>query len=273
MNLLEMPELPNKILTPSMEEVEVFNTQSKFSVEDNAIRLKNIHVTFCSGREYIPILKGINWSIPKGIVQFLMGPSGSGKTTLLSVIAGLLTPTSGQICLLNQDITRMKPKERAQFRLTNIGFIFQEFNLFATLTASENVEVALNLKGIDGKAVKQQASELLEQVGLSAQQHQHPDNLSGGQKQRVAIARALAADPSLIMADEPTAALDAENGRSVAELLSRLAKERGSTILIVTHDPRILDLADRIAQLDDGWLHSDSTLKMNAMNPTGGYQQ
>ncbi|HBE35506.1 MAG TPA: ABC transporter ATP-binding protein, partial [Cyanobacteria bacterium UBA11368] len=162
-------------------------------------------MTIKSGREIARILKGIDWSIQKGSVQLLMGPSGSGKTTLLSVLAGLLTPTAGNVYLLGQDITKMSRSQLAKFRLENIGFIFQDFNLFPALTAAENVEVALNLKGIKGKAAKVEAQRLLEQVGLKDKANLKPSSLSGGQQQRVAIARALAGNPQLIMADEPTA--------------------------------------------------------------------
>nr|WP_307731666.1 ABC transporter ATP-binding protein [Microseira wollei] len=211
-------------------------------------------MTIKSGREIARILKGIDWRIQKGSVELLMGPSGSGKTTLLSVLAGLLTPTAGNVYLLGQDITKMSREQLAQFRLQNIGFIFQDFNLFPALTAAENIEVALNLKGIKGKAAKQEAQRLLEQVGLKDKANLKPSSLSGGQQQRVAIARALAGNPQLIMADEPTAALDSQNGHAVMALLRELAKERGCTVLMVTHDPRIMDLADNIAYMEDGIL-------------------
>lgn len=222
--------------------------------ETESIVVKGLEMTIKSGREKARILKGIDWSIQKGSVQLLMGPSGSGKTTLLSVLAGLLTPTAGNVYLLGQDITKMSRSQLAQFRLQNIGFIFQDFNLFPALTAAENVEVALNLKGIKGKAGKEEAQRLLEQVGLKDKANLKPSSLSGGQQQRVAIARALGGNPQLIMADEPTAALDSQNGHAVMALLRQLAKERGCTVLMVTHDPRIMDLADNIAYMEDGIL-------------------
>ena len=222
--------------------------------ETESIVVKGLEMTIKSGREIARILKGIDWSIQKGSVQLLMGPSGSGKTTLLSVLAGLLTPTAGNVYLLGQDITKMSRSQLAKFRLQNIGFIFQDFNLFPALTAAENVEVALNLKGIKGKAAKVEAQRLLEQVGLKDKANLKPSSLSGGQQQRVAIARALAGNPQLIMADEPTAALDSQSGHAVMALLRELAKERGCTVLMVTHDPRIMDLADNIAYMEDGIL-------------------
>ncbi len=211
-------------------------------------------MAFQSGRQHYQVLKEINWEIPKGDIQLLMGPSGSGKTTLLSILAGLLTPATGKVYLLGEEITSMSRAELAQFRLQNIGFIFQNFNLFPALTAAENIELVLNVKGIRGRAARHQAQVLLEQVGLGNQANQKPGDLSGGQKQRVAIARAITGNPRLIMADEPTAALDSHSGHTVMSLLRSLAKEQGCTVLMVTHDPRIIDVADRVACLEDGVL-------------------
>ncbi len=211
-------------------------------------------MTFRSGTERYQALKNIDLDLQGGNVQLLMGPSGSGKTTLLSILAGIMTPTGGSVRLLGQEITTMTRSQLAKFRLDNIGFIFQGFNLFPALTALENVEVALNVKGIRKQAATKQAYALLEQVGLADKAKQLPRDLSGGQKQRVAIARALSADPQLIMADEPTAALDSQNGHAVIELLYRLAKEQHRTVLMVTHDPRIMDFADQVVHLEDGVL-------------------
>lgn len=211
-------------------------------------------MAFQSGRQHYQVLKEINWEIPSGDIQLLMGPSGSGKTTLLSILAGLLTPAAGKVYLLGEEITSMSRAELAQFRLQNIGFIFQNFNLFPALTAVENIELVLNVKGIRGRAARHQAQVLLEQVGLGNQANQKPGDLSGGQKQRVAIARALTGNPRLIMADEPTAALDSHSGHTVMSLLRSLAKEQGCTVLMVTHDPRIIDVVDRVACLEDGVL-------------------
>lgn len=218
---------------------------------------QRVGMTYLSGQQRIQVLQGINWQIKQGDIHLLMGPSGSGKTTLLSILAGLLTPTSGKVNLLGEEITKLSSAKLAQFRQANIGFIFQNFNLFPALTAAENIEVVLNLKGIRGAQARLQALGLLKQVGLGLQAHQKPANLSGGQKQRVAIARALAGNPPLIMADEPTAALDSQNGHAVIELLRRLAKDGGCTVLMVTHDPRIIGVADRIAYLEDGILKDD----------------
>jgi putative ABC transport system ATP-binding protein len=227
------------------------------SSEDcTAIAARGVEMVYQSGGERFQALKGVDLDVKFGDVQLLMGPSGSGKTTLLSILAGILTPTQGSVRLLGEEITRLSSSKLAQFRLENIGFIFQGFNLFPALTAVENVEVALKLKGIRGAAARQQALDLLEQVGLVDKAKQHPQDLSGGQKQRVAIARALAGNPQLIMADEPTAALDSRNGHAVIDLLRNLAKEKSRTVLIVTHDPRIIDVADSVAYLEDGVLQA-----------------
>ena len=227
------------------------------NIETGAVIAKEVKMVFQSGRQSIQVVKELDWEIPRGDIQLLMGPSGSGKTTLLSILAGLLTPTAGNVYLLGEEITSMSRAGLAQFRLKNIGFIFQNFNLFPALTASENVEILLNVKGIRGQAARQQAQGLLEQVGLGNKANQKPSDLSGGQKQRVAIARALAGQPRLIMADEPTAALDSRSGHTVIELLRTLAKEEGCTVLMVTHDPRILDVADRVAYMEDGVLKQE----------------
>lgn len=234
--------------------------ESKFGSSINteaAIIAKDVEMTFQSGGDRFQVLKPTTWEIPTGDIQLLMGPSGSGKTTLLSILAGLLTPTSGNVYLLGKEITSMSRDKLAQFRLHNIGFIFQGFNLFPALTAAENVEVVLNVKGVRGGKARQQAQVLLKQVGLEKQINQKPGNLSGGQKQRVAIARAIAGNPRLIMADEPTAALDSQSGHNVIELLRYLAKEKSCTVLMVTHDPRIVDVADRVAYLEDGVLRQE----------------
>lgn len=221
-----------------------------------AIVARGVDMVFQSGNQKYQALKNINLDVYRGDIQLLMGPSGSGKTTLLSILGGILTPTSGSVCLAGQDLTKMSRSQLARFRLKNIGFIFQEFNLFPALTAVENVEVALKLKGFKGGAVRKEGLFLLEQVGLADKAKSLPRDLSGGQKQRVAIARALAGNPQFIMADEPTAALDSQSGHAVIMLLRQLAKEHNRTVLMVTHDPRIMDVADRVTNLEDGVLQN-----------------
>lgn len=217
-----------------------------------AIATTNLTKVYRSGHHETPVLQGINLQIQRGHIHLLMGPSGSGKTTLLSILAGILAPTSGQVVVLGQEIRQLSKAALAKFRLQNIGFVFQSFNLFPALTALENVEIALNLKGIKGQKAKEQAAALLEAVGLGDRLDFVPANLSGGQKQRVAIARALAGEPKIIFADEPTASLDSQNGQQVIKILYKLAKQNGCTVLIVTHDPRITAIADRITKIEDG---------------------
>lgn len=221
-----------------------------------AIAVRSLTMMFRSGAHLQPVLRDINLDVRSGDVQLLMGPSGSGKTTLLSILAGILTPTSGQVTILNRDITRMSRMQLSRFRRHTIGFIFQGFNLFPALTAAENVEVALKIKGFSPLEAKQERIRLLEQVGMDTKAASYPHDLSGGQKQRVAIARALAGNPPIIMADEPTAALDSNSGHAVISLLRALAKDEGATVLMVTHDPRIKDIADQVTYLEDGMIRA-----------------
>ena len=193
-------------------------------------------------------VRGATLSIYPGEVTVLMGPSGSGKTTLLSMLGGVLTPTSGQINVCGVNLEKCDEQALQQFRRGQIGFIFQSFNLLGSLTALENIRVALALRGASERA----ALELLDGVGLGAKAHAYPIELSGGQRQRVGIARALAGNPPVLLADEPTAALDAFQGRRVMDLLRKRAKDEGTTVLVVTHDPRVREYADRVIEMEDG---------------------
>jgi putative ABC transport system ATP-binding protein len=244
----------NRIEFASVRSRADYSYRSSMNGRNRAIAALGVKMVYESGAGNFQALRGIDLEIQKGDIQLLMGPSGSGKTTLLSILAGILTPTAGSVYLLGEEITSMSRSKLAKFRLENIGFIFQGFNLFPALSAAENVEVALNMKGIRGRAARHEAQILLEQVGLGSKGKNLPRDLSGGQKQRVAIARALAKSPQLIMADEPTAALDSQSGHAVIELLRNLAKEGGCTVLMVTHDARIMDVADKILHLEDGAL-------------------
>jgi putative ABC transport system ATP-binding protein len=221
---------------------------------EKVIVAEGLEMIFHSGNQEFKALKGIDLQVFSGDIELLMGPSGSGKTTLLSILGGILTPTAGEVHLLGQEITRLSQNKLARFRLENIGFIFQGFNLFPALTASENIQTALNLKGIRGQAARQHALKLLDQVELADRADNLPRDLSGGQKQRVAIARALAGQPKLILADEPTAALDSHRGRAIIELLRKLSKEEGCTVVMVTHDARIIDIADQVVHVEDGMI-------------------
>jgi putative ABC transport system ATP-binding protein len=203
-------------------------------------------------------LRGVNLSIDDGEFTALVGPSGSGKTTLLQLIGLLDQPTSGQVLINGKDATRLNRNQRADLRKGTIGFIFQFFALIPTLTAYENVEMPLLLNGTKPAERKKRVNEMLEAVGLSDRGHHRPDQLSGGQQQRVAVARALAINPKVILADEPTANLDTENGKQVMDIMQRLNKETGVTFIFATHDPRVIGYANRVVTLQDGLITKDS---------------
>ncbi len=253
-NVIKMTVTPIPVTTSMAQEPAQNQARSLHLASSATISAHNIGMTFQSGSQEYQVLDSINLQVHRGDIQLLMGPSGSGKTTLLSILGGILKPTHGQVALLDHDITSMSAKKLAKFRLKNIGFIFQGFNLFPALTAAENVAVALKLQGLRSRPALKEARLLLEQVELADKADHLPKDLSGGQKQRVAIARALAGNPPLIMADEPTAALDSHSGQQVIALLKTLAKEKGCTVLMVTHDPRIINVADRVVYLEDGKL-------------------
>src|SRR5438067_1256786 len=222
-----------------------------------AISVRDITKVYSEGAAAVRALDGVNLDIESGEVVLLMGPSGSGKTTLLSIMGCILRPTSGQVSIAGREVTDLGERDLPRVRLDNIGFIFQGFNLFPNLTAGENVELALDLKGVRGRTAKRIAADLLNQVGLSDKYKTFPADLSGGQKQRVAIARALAGQPQVILADEPTAALDSHSGRTVIELMRDLAHRGGRAVAIVSHDNRTLAYADRIVHIEDGRIRED----------------
>jgi putative ABC transport system ATP-binding protein len=226
--------------------------------EPLAVQVRNLNYYFGQGNLRKQVLFDINLDLPKGQIVIMTGPSGSGKTTLLSLIGALRTVQDGSLKVLEQEIVGLGKSDLVEVR-RNIGFIFQAHNLFESLTASQNVEMAVELMN-EWQTKRQQAITILSQVGLAERVDYKPNALSGGQKQRVAIARALVNQPNLILADEPTAALDKKSGREVVILMQKLAKEEGRTILMVTHDNRILDVADRIISMVDGHLESDESL-------------
>src|SRR5580698_6925919 len=215
-----------------------------------AIAVRDLKKAYEEGSVGALALRGVDLDAHSGELLMLVGPSGSGKTTLLSIMGCILSATSGSVRIGGREITGLSQKELPAVRLQHIGFVFQGFNLFPTLTAGENVELMLDLKGVSAATAKKRAKELLEQVGLGAKCEAFPADLSGGQKQRVAIARALAGDPAIILADEPTAALDSHTGRNVMEMMSDLAHRRRRAVVIVTHDSRVLDFADRIVRIE-----------------------
>jgi len=213
--------------------------------------------TYAQGEAAMRALDDVTLDLHAGELALLVGPSGSGKTTLLSIMGCILRPTSGSLRVLGDDVTQFAERDLPAIRRERIGFVFQAFNLFPTLTALQNVALALDIKGMSGRPARDKAAALLDQVGLAAKLDAYPADLSGGQKQRVAIARALAGDPPIILADEPTAALDSHSGRTVMDLLQRLARERGRAVGIVTHDNRMVGYGDRIVTMEDGRVVAD----------------
>jgi len=218
----------------------------------SAIVAENVTKTFHEGKEVVPVLKGVSLRVERGQVVALEGPSGSGKTTFLSILGCILTPSSGRVVIDGQEIDSRRPGQLPAVRKRSIGFVFQQFNLFPALSALENVEYALNLKGYGGKAATAEARRLLELVGLGDRQRFLPRDLSGGQKQRIAVARALAGKPAVLLADEPTANLDSEVAQQVLDLFSALARNEGRALLIVTHDPKVRRVCDRVVRIADG---------------------
>jgi putative ABC transport system ATP-binding protein len=204
------------------------------------------------GAGLVKAVKGVSIELYPGELTLLMGPSGSGKTTLLSILGCILAPTSGKLSVAGQATEGLGPEALADLRRRHVGFIFQGYNLFPTLNAEENVKLALDVRGTRGPDQAMKAQRALHQVGLAHRMHAVPGHLSGGEKQRVAVARAIASQPSLILADEPTAALDSENGQQVMALLAEIAHSSSHAVLAVTHDPRTIPYADRILRIEDG---------------------
>ena len=219
---------------------------------NEVIKVRNLSKEFGNKNTKVQAVKDVSMKVSEGEVLMILGPSGSGKTTLLSMIGCILTPTSGDIYIDGEKISDLPENELPKIRKKKIGFVFQSFNLLKSLTVQENVEIALNLNGTQGNEAKAKAKELLTEVGLGERLSFFPAELSGGEKQRVSIARALANDPKIILADEPTGNLDSKTGQKIGSILQDLAKNHNKSVIIVTHDNRIENLADRIVRLEDG---------------------
>ena len=227
-------------------------TRDEHAADHVAVRVENVHKAYRCGNTSTPVLNGVDLTVERGQCVYLAGPSGSGKTTLLSILGCILSADQGQIRILDHDISRLSRRGRTTLRRQRLGFVFQRFHLIRGLTVIDNICVPLTLRGASPRAAQERAEALLDAVGLAHKANAHPRNLSAGQCQRVALARALVGDPDLILADEPTASLDAANGQEVMKLLRHLTTEEGRAVVLVTHDHRIFRFADRILWLEDG---------------------
>jgi putative ABC transport system ATP-binding protein len=229
------------------------------SENDLAVRCESLGKDFGDGETRVRALVNVDLGVRAGELTLLVGPSGCGKTTLISIIAGLLDPTSGGVSVFGVAHAGLSRRQLVEFRASNIGFVFQQYNLLPSLTAAENVAVPLLISRVPRVDALTRAGAMLEAVGLGQRGHSLPAQLSGGQQQRVAIARALVHDPRLLVCDEPTAALDAQSGKTVLELLKRVAVQSGRAVIVVTHDSRIYSYGDRIVEMADGRIERVTT--------------
>ncbi len=223
-------------------------------MSDEVLRVDGVTKVFDEGRQPVEVLKGISMEVRAGELVALEGPSGSGKTTLLSIAGCILSPTAGEVRVAGRPVRRRDGRALREVRRRSIGFVFQQYNLFPALSALENVEYSLNVRGQRGRGARDEAVRVLDRVGLGDRLRFLPHDLSGGQKQRVAIARALAGSPPVVLADEPTANLDSAAGAQVLELFRELARTEGKGLLVVTHDPQVRQVADRVLGIRDGRL-------------------
>jgi putative ABC transport system ATP-binding protein len=221
-----------------------------------AVSCRGLTKDFGKGETVVKVLRGVDLDVEAGALTLLIGPSGCGKTTLISVLAATLAPTAGEVEVFGTNLTKLRDRDKVAFRGQNLGFVFQQFNLLPALTARENVAVPLLIQGRPRKHALEEAAGLLQAVGLGDRMNNHPSQLSGGQQQRVAIARALINKPRLLVCDEPTSALDAKTGRTVMELIRSVAVQPGRAVVVVTHDSRVYDFADRIVSMSDGQIES-----------------
>jgi len=217
-----------------------------------AVICRNVIKSFPAGDDIIPVIRGVDLEVQKGEFFMLVGPSGCGKTTLISIIAGILHYDSGMCDILGHNYANMRSTQILDFRAKNIGFIFQSFHLLPTLTVAENVSIPLIINKVDRVEAMQRARNMLAEVGLGDRADAMPNHLSGGQQQRVAIARALVHEPKILVCDEPTSALDHDTGMKIMDVMKKMQQKLGTTLIVVSHDNRIFEYADRIAHMDDG---------------------
>ena len=228
-------------------------------MEQPIVELRDVVKSYRQGHVDVPALRGLTLSVRKGEFVAICGPSGSGKTTALNLIGALDRPSSGSVRVEGQELARLSRTRLSSLRRDRIGFVFQAYNLIPVLTAYENAESVLALQGVDARQRRERVMALLAEVGLGGLEHRRPDHLSGGQQQRVAIARAIAADPAVVLADEPTANVDSETAERLLDIMGKLNTERGATFIFSTHDPRVMDHARRLVRLVDGRIESDET--------------
>lgn len=234
-----------------------------------ALRAEGIAKAFVSGKVRTQVLDGLTLSIEAGELTLISGPSGCGKSTLLAILSGLQKVDAGRVIALGSELGGLDSRALERFRLLHTGFVFQGFNLFPALTALEQVELPLHYLGLSSRQARERAAQSLDEVGMTPRMHLRPSELSGGEKQRVAIARALAKQPELLFADEPTSALDAANGQTIIDILHRIARTHGTTVLCVSHDPRLIRHADRVLSMEDGRILSDRRPAPPAATPEG----
>ena len=246
---------------------ETMVAQNTSAVPKPSLVAEGLEKSFMSGKIRVQVLQSLGISVYPGELTLIAGPSGCGKSTLMSLLSGLQRPDGGHVFALGQDISHLDRRELERFRLLHTGFVFQGFNLFPALTATEQVKLPLGYMGVDDKHGAERAMRALEEVGMTHRAHMRPAELSGGERQRVAIARAIVKEPPLLFADEPTSALDAENGQRIIDILHRIARTHGATVLCVSHDPRLIRHADRVLEMEDGVIRSD---RRSATNDSQG---